>query len=332
MKTRVSAFTPIVHWIKQGIVFEPTGQFGWINSHAQVPTVLVLADRLRVYFAARPKRELSLPTFVDLDRDDPRRVIALHSEPILDVGRPGTFDADGVMPACVVRDGDRVLMYYTGWCRLGGKVPYNNATGLAVSLDGGVTFTRAFDGPILDRTADEPWSATSPAVLRDGERWHMWYSSGTDWIEVGERPEHVYLLMHAVSEDGVRWEREHRSILSPTREHESQTRPTVVRFGSRWHMWYCYRGSVGFRGTGETYRIGYAWSQDLQTWERSDAGAGISVSDTGWDSQMICYPEVVPIDGRLLLFYNGNGFGEGGFGYAILQGGSSGAAEAVDTT
>jgi predicted GH43/DUF377 family glycosyl hydrolase len=309
-----------VEWIKQGLVFEPTGQFGWMNSHAQVPTVLVLPDRLRVYFASRPRRDLSLPTFVDLDRDDPRRVIALNPEPILDVGRPGTFDADGVMPSSVVRDGERVLMYYSGWCRLEGKVPYNNATGLAVSVDDGRTFKRVFEGPILDRAPDEPWSATSPGVVRDGDTWHMWYSSGIDWLEVNGKFEHVYVLKYARSVDGRRWERTNQSILPVGLTGESQTRPTVGRFGGRWHMWYSYRGSVGFRTSGETYRIGYAYSHDLARWQRDDGAAGITVSGEGWDSQMVCYPEIVSVDGRRLLFYNGNGFGEAGFGFATLAG------------
>lgn len=308
-----------MRWIKRGLIFEPSGQCGWMNTHAQVPTVLVLRDTLRVYFAARPRRDLSLITYVDLDRSDPHRVTALHSDPILECGRPGTFDADGVMPASIVRDEGRVLLYYSGWSRLAGAAPYNNATGVAVSYDEGATFRRLFEGPILDRAPAEPWSATSPAVLRDGSEWHMWYSSGTDWIDVAGKLEHVYVIKHAASSDGIRWLRDNRQILPAVHKNESQTRPTVAYLGDTRHMWFSYRGSVGFRGAGETYRIGYARSDDLQTWSRSDADAGIEPSTHGWDSQMLCYPEVVCVDDRVLMFYNGNGFGEQGFGYAVLE-------------
>ena len=290
-----------------------------MNSHAQVPTALLLSDRIRVYFATRPRHDLSLPTFVDLDRGDPARVISLHTRPVLERGRPGTFDADGVMPSCVVRDGERVLMYYSGWSRLAGDAPYNNATGLAESTDGGLTFARMFEGPILDRAPEEPWSATSPEVLRRNDVWHMWYSSGTDWIRVEEKLEHVYVLKHAVSSDGVCWTRDGRNVLPEARPHESQTRPAIISYRDRWHMWFSFRGSVGFRAEGETYRIGYAWSDDLERWHREDDSAGISPSPgDAWDSQMICYPNVLTIDGRTVMFYNGNGFGEGGFGYAVL--------------
>ena len=308
-----------MRWIKRGLVFEPSGQCGWINTHAQVPTVLVLADRFRVYFAARPKQDLSLTTYVDLDREDPQHLIALRCEPILERGRPGTFDADGVMPASAVRDKDRVLLYYSGWSRLGGDAPYNNATGVAVSYDDGATFQRLFEGPILDRAPEEPWSATSPAVLRDGDRWHMWYSSGTDWIRVDGKLEHVYVIKHAVSSDGLRWQRNNRQVLPTARTNESQTRPAVARLDGAWHMWFSYRGSVGFRGAGETYRIGHARSDDLEHWSRSDDEAGIEPSPNGWDSQMLCYPEIVCAGDRVLMFYNGNGFGENGFGYAVLD-------------
>jgi hypothetical protein len=63
----------------------------------------------------------------------------------------------------------------------------------------------------------------------------------------------------------------------------------------------------------------------LRTWERDDARAGIDVSADGWDSQMICYPAVVDLGERVLLFYNGNGFGANGFGYATLARESPGA-------
>ena len=306
-----------MRWVKGGLVFGPTGD-GWMQTHAQVPTVLVLADRLRVYFAARPRPDLSLTMFVDLDRDDPTRTIALHERPILELGRPGTFDADGIMPSSVIRDGNRVLMYYSGWSRLGGAVPYNNATGLAVSTDDGSTFSRLFEGPILDRAPEEPWSATSPSVVRTPDGWHMWYSSGTDWVDVGGKLEHIYVLKAATSTDGVHWCRDSRPILPVSDAYECQTKPSVLFRDGRWHMWFCYRGSRGFREGGQTYRIGYASSVDLRTWTREDAQAGIDVSERGWDSQMICYPAVVEVGERILLFYNGNGFGAGGFGYATL--------------
>ena len=49
-----------------------------------------------------------------------------------------------------------------------------------------------------------------------------------------------------------------------------------------------------------------------------DDTVGIDVSDnvSGWDHEMICYASVIDCSSARLLFYNGNGFGRSGFGFA----------------
>ena len=84
-------------------------------------------------------------------------------------------------------------------------------------------------------------------------------------------------------------------------------------------MWFCYRGIKDFRDGKGSYRIGYAWSDDLLDWSREDENSGIDVASEGWDSMMIAYPYVIKTPDKILMFYNGNGFGKTGFGYAILE-------------
>jgi predicted GH43/DUF377 family glycosyl hydrolase len=85
-------------------------------------------------------------------------------------------------------------------------------------------------------------------------------------------------------------------------------------------MWFSKRGSHNFRSSGNTaYRLGYAFSKDLVNWTRDDSKAGIDVSKGGWDSDMICYPHIVKVENKYIMFYNGNGFGKSGFGYAELE-------------
>lgn len=307
-------------WRKRGLVFRAEGQGGWMLSHAQVPAVLLLADRFRVFVASRPRQGLSLTGWVDLDRRDPMRVLATSPAPILQPGAPGTFDEYGIMPSSVVEEGGMVRLYYSGWCRLASVAPYHNTTGLAVSEDGGQTFRRACPGPVLDRSPGEPFSATSPWVLREGEIWHAFYSSGLAWIEVEGKPEHVYDIRHATSKDGLAWNRGGPPAIGQRFAEEALTRPTILREADgSWSMWFCHRGSRGFRGVGDAYRIGFARSVDLVTWTRDDAAAGIAVTAGGFDSQMIAYPCVIEADGRRLMFYNGDGFGQAGFGLAELE-------------
>lgn len=305
-------------WTDKKFIFGPSGQAGWMNSHAQVPTVLIKDGVLRVYITVRPEQTTSLVTFVDLDINNPARVLYVHEEPILPLGKPGAFDEFGVMPSCVVEADGKVFLYTTGWSR-GITVPYLNAIGLAVSEDGGRTFRRAFDGPVVDRTAEEPYSAMSPYILRRDGVWHMWYSSGVDWVKPAGKYEPIYLIKYARSSDGVRWERPNVTCIPGKTPGEANTRPCVLWEDGRFHMWFSYRGSEEFRGGAGSYRIGYAHSLDGLSWTRDDDKAGIAPSPDGWDSEMAAYPQIIDTPAGRLMFYNGNAFGAGGFGYAVWR-------------
>ena len=309
-----------MHWMKQGLVFVPSGEGGWMNSHAQMPTVQVRDDRLRIYFSTRPRAGESVPAAIDVDMDNPSRVLRIHERPMLELGPPGSFDEHGVMPTMLVeREGD-ILLYYTGWSRLAGKAPYNNSSGVAVSRDGGTTFERLFPGPILSRSPREAFSATLSWILVDESGiWRMWYSTGTQWVQGDDRMESVYVICQAWSRDGIEWIRDGQPVVRPASPLEAQSRPTLLYRDGAWHMWFCYRGSKQFRDGTSAYRMGYARSTDLRTWQRDDDSAGIDVSETGWDSKMLAYPCVVTTPRGVLMFYNGNGFGASGFGWAKLE-------------
>lgn len=289
-----------------------------MKTHAQVPTPLLCDGFIRVYFSSRPEKGLSLTTYVDLDADNPEKIIRINHTPILDLGKPGTFDEHGIMPSCALRNGDAVYLYYSGWSRTV-SVPYNNLTGLAVSTDGGITFSKVSEGPVLGKSIHDPYSATSPFVMKEGDAWHMWYCSGTGWLEINGKFEHIYDIKYARSCDGIIWIPHGKVAITQQNEDEAITRPVVVRGSKGYHMWFCYRGSYAFRDGENAYRIGYAYSDNLIDWCRNDENAGIYPSDKGWDSTMVAYPAVVTFKGRGMMFFNGNGFGESGFGYAVLQ-------------
>ena len=85
-------------------------------------------------------------------------------------------------------------------------------------------------------------------------------------------------------------------------------------------MYFCYREATDFRTNKlRGYRLGYAYSDDLRTWTRDDNNAGIRLSEDGWDSDMMCYPNLFQCDGKVYLLYNGNEFGRFGFGLARLH-------------
>ncbi len=182
--------------------------------------------------------------------------------------------------------------------------------GLAVSDDGGESFTRISRAPILERDSVDPFLTASPYVLVENGVWRMWYVSATDWRIRNGEPRHYYHVRYAESRDGIRWDRRGLVCIDFVRPDEHAiARPCVIRDGTVYRMWYSWRG--------DRYRLGYAESLDGLKWTRLDDEAGLDVSAEGWDSEMVEYPFVFPYRGELLMLYNGNGYGKSGCGVAV---------------
>jgi hypothetical protein len=290
-----------VHWERLGLIFTPDRRRWWQRSHAALPTVLPLGGALhRVYFTSRDEHARSHTGWFDLDLDT-LAVTAACEEPVLAPGPPGHFDGDGVWAASAVADGDRVHLYTIGWNA--GRPPlYYPSIGLAVSTDGGRTFVRHGRVPVLARSEHDPWMVSGPHVVKEGPRWRMWYLSGQGWE--GERSS--YHVKYAESDDGIAWRRDGRVCLAGE---GNVARACVLRDGDRYRAWFS-------ADAGDGYRIAYAESPDGLVWERA-AGWALEPSGDGWESAAVAYPFVIRHGDRLVMLYNGDGFGRDGIGVAV---------------
>jgi len=314
-------------WKKLGKVFTPQDVAGrsWLKEFAQAPCALDFERFVRIYFSCRPPADaggqyLSYSAYVDLDRADPTKILEVGERPILELGALGEFDEFGTYPVSVARSGGELRAYYGGWTRCE-SVPFNVAIGFATSRDEGRTFTKAGSGPVLPYSPDEPFVLGGPKIRFFDGTWYLWYIAGRKWKVVDGRPEPVYKIRMATSPDGIRWSKANRDLIpSRIEEDEAQASPDVFYSNGRYHMFFCYRYSAGFRSRERGYRIGYASSEDLGQWARDDSKAGIDVSGEGWDSEMVSYPHVFALDERIYMAYLGNQVGRHGFGLARLEG------------
>lgn len=302
-------------WNKQGRIFnlEPAPNR---STHAQVPTPYVMKDRVRIYYACRNNGKAFIAYF-DLSKDL-KTIIHRHDEPILKSGQPGNFDADGVMPSCILPVGDELWLYYIGWSELKNTARYQNEIGIAVSKDGGETFTRMYNGPIMGRTRMEPGLAVMPFVMRDEGVFKMWYQSGTGWHLIDGKYEPTYVIKYAESKKGVKWKRRPDECIPSLFPLQAISRPAVVK-DNKYEMWFCSRGSKSYRGGAASYRILFANSFDGINFERL-YGDSVELKlgvDGEFDSQMQCYPAICEVDGKYVMFYNGNDFGQTGIGVAV---------------
>lgn len=316
-------------WRKLGKIFDPTEfeLFNQCREFAQAPQVIVFDDRLRIYFSTRSfdassGNYLSHIAFVDM-RKDFREVIAVSRNTVIELGKAGCFDEHGIFPMNVLRRGDLIYGYTCGVNRRV-SVPVDSAIGIAVSRDGGDTFRRLGDGPILSPSLHEPCLVADPFVQVFGDSFYMWYIFGTPWEKRAddEPAERIYRIGQASSLDGISWRRESGRQIVACRlgSDECQALPTVIRISGRYHLFFCYRHAHDFRhNRNRSYRIGHAYSDDLLDWTRDDEQMSIAPSEDDWDSEMLCYPHVFACDGRVYMLYNGNEFGRRGFGLAVLD-------------
>ena len=294
----------------------------WSWSHCHKPTPLIIDnDTIRIYFGTRSKDGVTRTTFIDLDSTDIYNLTVkyIHDKPIFDIGKIGTFDDSGANVSSIVKVDNVIYMYYIGW-NPSTTVHTRNSIGVVVSKDNGGSFQRIYDGSILDRTKDEPYYTGAVDVRKEKNIWKMWYTSGKVWKMINNKPEIQYYIKYAESNNGIDWTRENIDCICPLNEFEATARPSVIYEDNVYKMFYSKRSIDGFRiNSAQNYKVGYAESKDAKKWNRLDNKINFDTSVMGWDSEAIAYPYILAHKNKKICFYNGNGFGKSGFGYAIIE-------------
>lgn len=304
-----------MRWRKLGLIFEGRNAGPRWKTHCMAPAPILLDDAtIRVYLGGWDAQGISRIHFLDLDAQDPTRILHVESDSVLELGEPGTFDDNGMFPGHVAWIGGRIHLHYTGF-QLGEKIRYFNFGGLAVS-DDGRAFLRHSRAPILDRSEEGLHVRAGQSVIEDGGLFRSCYSAGTGWCLVGDRMRPTYDVFYQESADPRIWKPEGRRILScdPSVEH-GLGRPQLIRMADEYCVFYTRRMIAGMR-----YHMGMARSPDCRTWTRADESLGLPLADSGFDSEMAYFPAVLRTASSTYLFYSGNGFGYGGMGCAVLEG------------
>lgn len=299
--------------IRQPLIFCPNGDSDWAQHTALQPTPFLREDgSIRVFVGMRDAHGRSRVGFVDVDADDPRRILRVSESPVLDIGMPGCFDENGVVPCAVIVHEGRVLLYYAGYQR-GHYVRFTVYSGLAVSDDNGETFQRTSQVPIAERTDDELFFRVIHSVCNENGVWRYWYGAGNSFDAGHDKTLPRYDVRYMESETPFRLPACGRVVVPTDGEEHRIGRPYVIRHRAGYLMLY------GIGTEREPYRLGYADSVDGIDWKRRD-DIDVGPSSGPWDSEMMAYPAVVQTGSKTFLFYNGNDYGRHGFGFALLEG------------
>jgi hypothetical protein len=302
-----------MNFAKKGILFAPDQKEFWRQSHAALPTALQTGpEEYIIYYTSRDKDNKTYVGAFAWSPKKPLQAQNISDSPLLSPGRLGCFDAFGVQATSVVRHGSDIYLYYLGWV-LGQPAPlFYTAIGLAISTDGGYTFKKYSEAPIMERSPYDPWMVSGGTVVKEQNEWRMYYLSGMSF-EINGNAESRYDIKLATSDDGIAWKRKGQVIL-PLQDNETNiSRMSIVRDMDIWKAWFPVKRKDA------NYRCGYAESTDGIQFRRMDDKSGIGVSEKGWDDGAIDKMEVIRNNGKFYMFYNGNSFGRDGIGLAVYE-------------
>jgi hypothetical protein len=304
-------------WKKLGLVFKDTKRNWWSQSHAYIPTPILLEDRVRVFVSFWDVDKRGRLGYVDLALDDITRVIGVSKTPALDLGDKDAFDCKGITPmSYVVRDGV-IFLFYTGWGNHP-EYPYTLLTGLAVSDNNGESFTRFSKKPVLPPIKGEGCIRTAAFIdyIPEFDEYWLWYVGGEDWFYADNKLTPTYDLRLVRSSSLYDWTHLNSTLVMEsdiTKGEYAIGRPCVIRENGLFKLFY------SSRRYNHGYRLGYAESIDGFDWKVKDHRLNFPISEIGWDSKMQCFSYILPTATGTYMFYNGNEHGKQGFGIAELS-------------
>lgn len=299
-------------WEKIGQIFEVEPIGNKLKSHAANPLPIHLNDDVfRIFYNGRDESNRSSVGYVDIDILS-QEIKKVCSKPVLVHGDKNSFYCDGISIGNHYKSlNNENLVLFMAW-----QTPKNghwrgDVGRIKISEDYS-SLSVYPDKPFMGVDAEDEVSLSYPFVIYDQGIFKMWYGSTITWK--AENGEMIHVIKYATSQDGESWEKHGIAIPYELNEAQAFSHPSIIINENGYHMWYSYRS-----GKGEKYRIGYAHSVDGVVWKRDHDKVGIDVSESGWDSEMICYPSVFKHQNNLYIMYNGNEHGKQGFGLAILK-------------
>jgi len=299
-------------WIKKGLIYCPNGSKNWAKHSFMTPTPLQISDEIiRIYGGMRDEKGVSRIGYVDVSSNNPSHVLNVSEVPVLDVGAPGRFDDNGVILGDILRVGEDIWMYYIGF-QLVQNVKFLAFTGLAISKDGGESFQRFQETPVMDRCQGSPHIRAIHSVIYEDGLFNVWFAigKGSGWREIEGKTYPSYNIWHMQSKDGINFNSEETLCIDTIGNEYRIGRPRVYKIENKYVMYYT-RDFIE-----RNYIAGFAESDNGVDWIRKDDYFPIQKSADGWDSKMTCYPVLLDFKSKKYMFYNGNNFGETGVGYA----------------
>ena len=288
-------------WDKHGLIFT--------ESKAQCPIVSDNNGYWRIYFTDRNNYNQNIANFLDVEKGNPKK--RLHKkEYLISPGKPGSLDADGVMPTAFHGN----YLYYIGWT-LRKDVPYFNYTCVAQKVS--EAYIKL--GPVLSPCIKDPGYCGTLGIIKKDHLLLGYYLSCQKWVpDENNKLQPSYDIKIATSIDGITWSKLGKTAIKLEGKEAGATSATIINHNGMFHMWFSVRHAKNFRSDAtKAYKIKHATSNDGYNWTR-DENYSI-LPELEFEQIMCAYPNATIFDNKIHMFYNGDGFGKAGIAYATME-------------
>lgn len=309
----------------------PNGPAEFDSTACMNPFVLRRGDEYWMYYAGGNKKGerhicLAVAPVNDVTQWD-------RKGPLLELGAKGAFDDRWMVLPCVHRVGNLWHLYYTGQSTVGSGLQAFHGIGLAQS-DDLVHWTKFSDEPVLKGDGFPRWAGN--AGIAGGARiievkdehtgdklYRMHYTLAVGTLSPDRKVDQQKVAVAVHSHDGINWF--DKRIIMERRDDVTYEDCAVIALNV-WKtpkQWRAIYAGIGTRF--DAYSICEAVSEDGLTWERGapEENLALAPSDKDgngtWANKMCEYPNVIEENGKLRLFYCGNGYGTTGIGTALAE-------------
>jgi hypothetical protein len=289
-------------WEKRGIIYIVNNDNPHLLTHASNPLATHIGeDVYRIFYSGRDQQNKSSISYVDYDIIE-HKIVNDYKLPIV-VPKEDTFYSHGITIGNSWEYNGDTFIGFMGWQQ---KTDHHWRGDI-----GQVNLRTSEITMLLGTNEEDKISLSYPHIEYVNGVYKMWYGSTINWTS--ENGEMIHVIKQATSVDCINWNFQGVAIPYEIGKAQAFSKPSVYRDKEGYHMWFSYRS-----GDGTPYRLGYAYSTDSNQWQMKQSN--LSVSKTGWDSEMVCYPHIFKHKNNLYMLYNGNSYGRDGFGIAHAAG------------
>ena len=133
----------------------------------------------RIYYASRDNKNISRIFFSDYDLLK-KKIVKTSDKIVLDIGKLGAFDDNGVNPSSLIRKNNKDYLFYIGWNKKS-RVRMNLFGGVSAKNKNKKKFKRIIESPIIERNKYDNLFNTAPFVIKKNKLFIM-YCSTFKWI------------------------------------------------------------------------------------------------------------------------------------------------------